>query len=442
MTAPPAGLTHPSRPLTETALASRVHEATGGPARPFLLPTGVRDVVSFRGSFESGPDLARADDLVQSLVANLLDKGTRRRGRFEIAEDLEGRGAQVSFYSDGLRVGFSGRALRADLDHVLGVVAEELREPAFDDAEVEKAVTRAVAGARRSRESTSAQAGGALARRLFGPAHPDYVLDPEDEIARLEAVGADDVRAYHEAHFGSTDLVVAVVGDIDPATTAAAAEAAFGGWAPTPSAPAFEAEARPAPPGRAAVDMADRRNLDVRLGHPTALRRDADDYMATYAGVFALGGNFSGRLMQTVRDEQGLTYGIGASLGAVSTRHDGRFQISVTLSQDALDRGVAATRAEVAAFVEEGVSDAALGQTRTTLAGQHVVSLATTGGAAARLLINAERGFDIGYLDRYPSLVGALTTGEVNAAVRRHVRPADLHEAVAGTLPVEAPERA
>ena len=421
--------------MSNPALADRVRDVAAGPARLLLLPTGVRDVVSFRGSFESGPDLGGADDLVQSLVANLLDKGTRRRDRFEIAEDLEGRGAQVSFYSDGLRMGFSGRALRADLAHVLGVVAEELREPALDDDEVEKAVRRAVAGVRRSRESTGAQASGALARRLFGPAHPDYALDPDDETARLEGVRADDVRAYHAAHVGSTDLTLAVVGDLDVEATEAAARAAFDGWAPTAAEPVFEEAARPAPPGRVVVAMADRRNLDVRLGHAVALRRDADDFLAAYAGVFALGGNFSGRLMQTVRDEQGLTYGIGASLGSVSTRHDGGLTVSVTLSQENVERGVEATRAEVAGFVAEGVSEAALAQTRTTLAGQHVVSLATTGGVAARLLVNAERGFDVGYLDRYPALVGALTSSEVDAAVRRHVRPDDLHEAVAGTPP-------
>ena len=426
--------------MTDIALADRTHDVEAGPARLLLLPTGVRDVVSFRGSFESGPDLGAADDLVQSLVANLLDKGTARRDRFEIAEDLEGRGAKVSFYSDGLRVGFSGRALRDDLAHVLGVVAEQLREPALDDDEVEKAVRRAVAGVRRARESTGAQASGVLARRLFGPAHPDYVLDPDDEIARLEAITANDVRAYHAAHLGSTDLTVAVVGDLDVARTTAAAAAAFDGWAPTAATPAFEEAGRPAPPGRETVEMADRRNLDVRLGHATALRRDADDYLATYAGVFALGGNFSSRLMQTVRDEQGLTYGIHASLGPASTRYDGRVQVAVTLSQENLGRGVEAVRAEVAGFVSGGVPEPLLAQTRTTLAGQHVVSLATTGGVAARLLVNAERGFDVGYLDRYPAAVGALTATEVDAAVRRHVRPADLHEAVAGTLPVEAAE--
>lgn len=400
-----------------------------------MLPTAVRDVVSFRGSFHAAPDLGVADDLVQSLVANLLDKGTRQRDRFEVAEALEGRGAQLSFYSDGLRLGFAGRALRDDLEEVIALLAEQLREPRFDADEVQKAVVRAIAGVRRARESTSAQASGALARRLYGPSHPNYVLDPDAELEALDGITAETIRAYHAAHVGSDGLTIALVGDVDPDAADATIADAFGGWAPHGLAPAFEATASSTPPGRVVVEMADRRNLDVRIGHAVALRRDDDDFLATYAGVFALGGNFSGRLMQTVRDEQGLTYGIGADLGASSVWHDGHVRVRVALSQENLYRGIDATRAEVAAFVEEGVSAAALDQTQTTLSGRHVVGLATTGGVAARLLVNAERGFDVEYLDRYTDLVGALTVEDVTAAIRRHVRPADLHESIAGTLP-------
>ena len=64
--------------------------------------------------------------------------------------------------------------------------------------------------------------------------------------------------------------------------------------------------------------------------------------------------------------------------------------------------------------------------------------MATTSGVAARLLVNAERGFDVGYLDRYPELIHALTPEAVTEAVRRHVRPDDLHEAIAGTMPTDA----
>ncbi|MGB3543205.1 M16 family metallopeptidase [Rubrivirga sp.] len=421
--------------MPDVSLASRVLALEAGPADLLVLPTDVRDVVSFRGSFESAPDLGVADDVVQSLVAGLLDKGTKHRDRFEVSEALEGRGAQLSFYSDGLRMGFAGRALRDDLPDVIALLAEQLLEPALEDAEIEKAIVRATASVRRSRESTGSQASGAFARRLYGEAHPNYVLEPDDELDRLKALTPDEIRSYHETHVGSDGLTVAVVGDVDIEATQSAFASALGEWARHGRSPQFEPSPAPQPPGRVVVEMADRRNLDVRIGHAVDLRRDSDDFLAAYAGVFALGGNFSGRLMQTVRDEQGLTYGIGSDLGAPSVRHDGHVRVRVALSQENLERGIEATRAEVAAFVLEGVSPEVLEQTQTTLAGRHVVGLATTGGVAARLLINAERGFEVGYLDAYPDLVSALTADDVTGAVQRHIRPDEFQVAVAGTLP-------
>ncbi|MEM6288491.1 MAG: pitrilysin family protein [Bacteroidota bacterium] len=422
------------------SLADRTLDRAAGPARLLLLPTDVHDVVSFRGSFETAPDLGRDDDLVQSLVTDLLPKGTQHRDRFEVAAALEDRGAFVSFYSDGLRAGFSGKCLRDDLADVLALLAEQLREPAFDDAEVEKAIVRAVAGVRRARESTSGWASGALARRLYGLDHPNFVLEPSDEEARLGAITAEEVRAYHGAHFGSDSLTIAMAGDVPVETAVSASEAAFGGWAPHGTEAAFSPEASPEPPGRTLHAMADRNNLDVRIGHAVGVRRDSPAYLPLYVGVFALGGNFSSRLMQTIRDEQGLTYGIRAGLGSTDIAYDGHVRVSVTLSQENLERGIAATQAEVEGFVDDGIGPEALAQVQTTLAGQHVVSLATTGGAAARLLVNAQRGFDVGYLDRYPDLIRDLTEAEVTEAVRQHVRPADLHVSIAGTPP-EAGQR-
>ena len=416
-------------------LATRTVAVDAGPARLLVLPTATRDVVSFRGSFQTGVDLGQSDDVALDLLAGLLDKGTRTRDRHAFADALDGRGARLSFYTDGLRLGVAGRALRSDLPDVLALAAEALREPLLDADEVRKAVDRAVASVRRSRESTGQQAGGALARRLVGPDHPNYVHTPEAEEARFAAVTPEAVRAVWERHVGSDGLLVAVVGDVDPGAVAASVADLFGGWAAHGRTARFAADARPEAPGREDVAIADRTSLDVRLGHPAALRRDSPDFLAAYAAVFALGGNFSSRLMQTVRDEQGLTYGIGAAIGGVAVEHDAVFGVSVTLSQESLERGIAATRAEVERFVSEGVSAEALRQVQTTLAGQHVVALATTGGLAARLLVNAERGFEVGYLDAYPDLVRALTLAETTDALRRHVRPEDLHTTVAGTLP-------
>lgn len=414
--------------------AERVHDVGCGAARTLLLPTPVDRVVSFRGSFETRPDFGAGEELEQKLVTRMLDKGTRHRDRFAVAGELENRGAQLSFSADGLRCGFSGRVLRSDLPDVLVLLAEQLREPLFDPDEFEKVKAQHAASLRRSLESTSTQAAGAVARRLYPADHPNYRPAPEAMLARLGALTVEDVRAYHAAHFGARRLQLAFAGDLDPEVTAAAVTATLGDWAPPQAAAPFATAADPEPPGRVDVPIADRQNLDVRMAHALRVRRGDPDYLPLFVGNYILGGNFSARLMSTVRDEQGLTYGIGSSLSGVEVEYDGTWRIAVTLSGDALERGIEATLEQVRRFVEGGVTPAELEEKQTTITGAYKVGLATTGGLALSLLLNAERGFDVDYLDRYPQLIEALTCDDVNGAVRRHFDAEALHIAAAGTL--------
>ncbi len=424
---------------TSLAFAERVHEVECGAARVLMLPTPVDRVVSFRGSFETRPDFGAGEELEQKLVTLMLDKGTRHRDRFAVAEALEDRGVQLHFSANGLRCGFSGRALRDDLPDVLGLLAEQLREPLFDPEEFDKVKAQHAAALRRSLDSTGTQAAGALARRLYPPGHPNYRPAPEATLARLDALTVEDVRAYHAAHFGARGLLLAFAGDLDPDPVAAAVTDTLGDWAPSTAATPFAASAAPEVPGRVDVPISDRQNLDVRMGHALAVRREDTDYLPLYVGNFILGGNFSARLMSTVRDEQGLTYGIGSSLNGVQVEYDGYWQIAVTLSGDALERGIEATLEQARAFVAEGVTEEELDEKQTTITGTFKVGLATTGGLATSLLINAERGFDVGYLDRYPGLIEGLTRDAVNEAIRRHLDADALHIAVAGTLPESGP---
>jgi len=388
-------------------------------------------VVSFRASWLTGSALAPGDELLLRLVDRLLDKGTQRRGRFEIAEWLEGRGASLSFYSDGLRAGFAGRALREDLPGVLALATEQRLEPAFDPDEVSKAQAWLDAALRSAEEGSGEQADAALARALYAPAHPNYEPPFDEARTRLAAFTRDDVLAAHAAAFTRTPVTLAIGGDVAgldldalivPSESLAAA--------PEPAEPPAARRG----PGSTDVPLPGKSSLDVRLGHGVAVRRADADFLPLRAAIFALGGNFSSRLMQTVRDVHGLTYGIGAHLSGVDRYHDGHFLISVTLSPENLERGVDVTRDVLRTFMEEGVSEDEFGQVRTTLAGTHLVGLSTSGGTASALLHAVEQGLGAAHLDTLTERLAALTLDEVNDALRRHLDPEALHLVRAGTF--------
>jgi zinc protease len=413
-------------------LAPRIEDRPAGPGRLLTLETAVDDIVSWRGSFLAYPDLAAEDELRQELTVSLLDKGTQHRDRFALARVLEDCGAKLDLSSDGLYVDVSGRALVEDLPRVLDVLAEMLRAPAFEKSEFEKARAQAIAETRRRMEKTGAQASAALTRRLFGAGHPNHSAAPEAVIERLRSLTLEDIRAYHAEHIGATDWTMAVVGDLDHGAVEQVVADAFEGWGPHEAEPSHETEAAPEDVGRSVVPMPDKSNVDVRLGHPVPIRRDHPDYHALYVGNYILGGNFAARLMDTVRDEKGLTYHIGSGLSGVTTRYAGYWQTSVTLSRDTLDEGIAATTDVIRRFVEEGATEAELDDKKTTITGSYAVGLATTRRLAQSILTNAERGFETDYLDRFPEAIRALTLEEVNEAVRTHLRPDEMHEALAG----------
>lgn len=416
-------------------LAARIRDRTAGPGRLLTLQTAVDEVVSWRGSFVANPDPAAGDDLRQKLTVSLLDKGTEQRDRFELARVLEDCGAKLDLSSDGLFVEVSGRALVDDLPQVMDVMAEMLRAPAFDSEEFEKARAQVAADVQRRMEKTSAQASAALSRRLFPEGHPNHSPAPETVLERLQSLTVDDVRDYHDLHFGSNEWTLAVVGDLDREEVASVVADAFEGWAPHDASADYETEAAPEEVGRSVIPMPDKSNVDVRLGHAVPIRRDHEDYPALYVGNYILGGDFAARLMSTVRDEMGLTYHIGSSLSGVTTRYAGSWQARIALSHDALDEGLSATKEVIRRFVEEGATDEELDTKKTTITGSYSVGLATTQRLAQSILTNAERGFDVSYLDRFPEIIRALSLDEVNAAIRQYLDPDAIQEALAGTRP-------
>lgn len=420
------------------ALSERVMEHQIGPCRVLMLPTPVRSMVTWKASFRANPDFSTEEDLLQGLTVSLLDKGTQRHDRFAIAEELENRGAQVQFHSDGLHVEFSGRALSHDAADVLALVAEQLREPLFDEGEFEKSRSRIVASVRRSMESTGTQAAGALMRRVYAQAHPNYSIDPERRITRLLELGVEDVRRYHTAHFGSNELIIVVVGDFEEEQILDAVRDQFGDWHRHDSPARFESHPLPPQAATAETPMPDKQNVDVRMGHGLTILRDEPDYMPLYVANYVLGGNFSARLMQIIRDDMGLTYGIRSGLYGITTEYGGHWHVAVTLSTENLTKGIDATVNEVRRFVEDGLDAEELEDKKTTIVGAFKVGLATTSGLAGTLLKNAERGFDVGYLDRFPMEVESVTTETANEVVSRHMDPGRLIISKAGMLSYEA----
>jgi zinc protease len=228
-----------------------------------------------------------------------------------------------------------------------------------------------------------------------------------------------------------------VVGDVSDADAQTEITKAFSGWSGgqdyvRPAKPASSTAA-----SEVTVPLADKPSVTMILGQATGLRYSDPDALALRVGTAILGRGFTGRLMGTVRDKEGLTYNIGASVSEDSIV-DGVWEISASFAPALLPKGVESTRRELVKWWKDGVTDQELATRKQGVIGSYFVGLSTTLGLAETILVNTQQGFDPAWLDDYPKAVKALTREQVNAAIKTHLNPSTMLLVEAGSVAAAA----
>jgi zinc protease len=422
-------------------LATLVREtALPGGGRILLLPRHSNTTVHLHSSLLAGHGLVGTEEWsAASLVPDMLERGTSRHTRLEIARLLEDRGIELDVSADGfnpLEIFCSGRCLARHLPLVLELLAEMMLTPGFPADELEKLRTLRLGELAQAQEDTFHRAFEAFARLTFPPGHPHYRRPVEERRAGLERLTREQLVALHGRLYGPASLVLSLVGDFEAGEVEGRLGKLFGraqgGCREAP--PVARRGPRDVSPGEARESMPDKPNLDVMIGHPGGLRRTDGDFLAASLGNSVLGhSTLSSRLGVRLRDREGLTYGVISRFFGASLL-DGPWAVTFSVAPPNLERAVAAVREELARFVAEGPSESELADERAAMAGSYRVSLATPMGMGRELVRLVRHDLPVAELDRIPEKVLATRREEVVEAIRRHIDPERLCLAVAGDL--------
>jgi zinc protease len=425
----------PARVASRSNFAARVARTelpTG--AVLLVLENRATPTISLRGSLRAGsyfeprdkPGLAR-------ITADMLERGTRRRTKLQLANDLESVGAQIEFAADPFAVEIAGRALAKDLSLLLSTLAEELREPAFPAEELEKLRQQAIAAVQEQQANTRLRAYEKFSQLTYDPTNPFYVHAGDALVKSLNSITVEDVRRFYEERYGGRSLILSVVGDVRADEVQQLFSEVFGEFTgPESIEISVDDPEPPASARREIVLLKEKANVDVLLGSAAPLRRDAGDYYAATLANGALGeSTLSSRLGLQVRDREGLTYGIGSRFRAPSLAA-GPWYIAVSVNPSNVEKAVGSALTVLRDYVENGMTADELADEKSSAIGSFKVSLSTNAGIAAALW-NAEFfRLGIDYLDRFPELIQAVTLEEANAAIRKYFRPDRLTVVIAG----------
>ena len=397
-------------------------------------PTGVKNVVTIRGSLPAGDAFAGSGNAaVPTLTGMLLDKGTTRNDRFAIAAKLERVGATISFSVNTQMLEISAKCLKKDMPLVIELIAEQLRTPALAAEEFAKQKKQFAGMLQRQLEDTNFRAADAFSRAVYPVGHPNRQPAPEELLQAIESATLEEVAAFHKRHYGPVSCTLVATGDVDIAALQSAIDRAFAGWTGGVSVPRAQKAVGTDSAKVQDVFMPGKTSVSVVMGQGSGLKYSDPDYQAVRLATAILGSGFTGRLMANVRDKEGLTYGISSSLSG-DTFTDGDWRMTATFAPALLDKGIASAKRQLTEWYEKGVTADEVERRKTNLIGTFEVSLATSGGVANNLLATVHRGYDLGWLDRYATTLNAITTGQVNTAIKKYLRPDDFFLIKAGTI--------
>ena len=402
----------------------------------YVLPTNVKDVVTISGSFVGGSLYSPSkNSQISTFTAAMLDKGTTNKDKYEISNALDSVGAELKFGNTKHHIYFTGHCLNRDINMVIKILAEQLKTPAFKDDEIEKLKTRMIGKLEQSLEDTKKQALISFLRLLYPKNHPNYKYKTEQILEFINDLNQNDLKSYHNSAYGLNTMNVAVAGDINAEKFNEQIVNNFADWKKqTINKFDKKLNSKPISKNVEKINIKDKTSADMYLGQHIGIDREHPDYYPLMLGIYILGGNFSARLMQTVRDEQGLTYGIGSSIGGSSFGTDGYWSTWGTFAPDLIDKGQGATMDQINKWYKKGVFEDELISKKSTITGSYKVALDTTGGLVSQILSNAEKKKPVSYLDEYVGIINNISLKEINNAISKYIDPSKLTLVTAGSF--------
>src|SRR5690554_1502088 len=361
------------------------------------------------------------------LLAGMLTEGTARRDSREIAEAAQSYGGSVgaSASNDGVLV--YADALAAHAGPMLGLLAEIVRGPVFPDDEV----VLAKANALQSLKAMQAQPSFRASRELLAATYGDHPYArtqfTEESIA---AVTPEGLRKAHALRFRPDRALLVVTGRVEPEEAFRLARSAFGEWkaqgptlAPAPAAP------REATPARVLVQRGGSVQATLRLGRPAIAATDEDYVPAILTGTI-LGGGFSSRVNQNLREDKGYTY--GASAGFSTSRMGGRVQAGADVRNEVTGAALEEFFSEFRRLAEEPVPEQELLDNKRYVAGGYLITNQLQRSVASTLASNWLVGLPADFLSGYVPRIQQVDAEQIRDIARKYFDPKDLSIIVVG----------
>ena len=374
--------------------------------------------VVIRGYFDAGALFDTDEKLgLADFVTSALMRGTKKNSFDEIYHKLESVGASLGFSTGVHKSGFHGRALVEDLPLVLGLLADALTQPAFPKTEMEKLRAQILTGLAIQAEDTSDMASMVFDEILYKN-HP-YSRPEDGHPETIKRIKQDDLVKFHRGHYGPRGMVIAIVGAVEAEEVVRQVKRALGGWQVKGQKEALELPELKLLKKTVSKHhkIAGKSQSDIVIGTNGPMRRDPQ-FMSAMLGNNVLGQfGMMGRIGDVVREKSGLAYYAYSSLSAGIG--PGSWEVSAGVSPQNVKKASDLIVTELKRFVEDGVTEDELTDSKANFIGRLPLSFESNGGVAGALLNIERHDLGLDYYHRYADLVNEVTRDDVLNTARK-----------------------
>lgn len=378
------------------------------------------------GSAQDPPDKAG----VANLVASLLDEGTTTRSSRQLAEQIDFVGGSLAVHADEDYTTASARVLRKDIDLGFTLLSDILQHPVFPKQEFER-VRSQILGEISSDNDDPGQVAIKAFHQLVFQNHP-YRWPVNGTEETLGKITLADVQSFYTKEYLPNQIVLAIVGDLTAEQATALVQTHFGSWKKGAVSP--RTVKKPSAIDKKTVQLIEKdlTQSTIMIGHPGISRTNPDFYAVTVMNHVLGAGGFSSRLMDSIRDKQGLAYGIMSHYDARAM--PGPFWINLQTRTETTNQAITGVLAEMKAIREAPVTDQELAEAKSFLMGSFPLRLDSTAKLAQVLAQVEFFGLGFEYFSQYPKWIERVTKDDVLRVAKQYLDPQHYALVVVGNI--------
>ncbi|MBI3013240.1 MAG: insulinase family protein [Elusimicrobia bacterium] len=357
--------------------------------------------------------------------------GTVSRKPDALDEELEGMGASVEIGVDTELTNISLFVLKKDWEKGVEILADVLRNPAFDRKRFTIEKLKIIESIRRRNDDPYQIARREFRKLVYGPDHP---LSRTVEIREIKKISLKSLKQFYARYFRPNNLMISISGDFETDTIVKKLESAFREWKPSPiQFPEVLTVQKTVPSDLPrTVGLAEKsvNQSSIIVGHLGIKRHNPDRFALEVMNEILGGSSFTSRLYKDIRSRQGLAYWIGSSFSEPWDYG------TIAAGCQTKNQTVVLTIRSILKAMEEirnvRVSEEELKNAKDSIINSFVFRYASSHSIVAQKMSLDYFGFPQDYLDTYIEKIAAVTSEDVLKTAQKYLHPKNLTILVVG----------